>query len=341
MTEEASEIDRISSSSSSEDYEADFFETIEALYKRGKEEKADSKIKNWIDSNWTGIDRALEDIEASGMAGRFKVMGALIRFGSAHRSLKYIAPELKASLCLKFLTMSNFEVDPFSARWLLTMDTYREDQIRLVHLIETNVQGRTFHKMTRGSNTLMEVMEELESILFAGNARNYSEDTLDEEFIEDDKQDIEAFYDDNDNEVEENPIMKEYKTSLYKNIKSDSQATAVEAPEVEPRDAAVEGKVQEEAVDSVHGQNFFEDERRREEETERNNSGERTDINFDNDGIWDDQEKAEDRVGMIIAGSLILFIICVALGSYAYLRMRRARRNRTLIVATQALNPSA
>jgi hypothetical protein len=318
---------------------------IEGLYRNGDEqEKGDLRVKRWIETKWDSIERAVSDIETCGVKGHFKVLGAFIRFGSQSKTLKYIAPELKASLCLKFLSVPEFEVDPVTARWLLTMDTYREDQIRLVHLIETGIQkGSTMMGLASpsSSNSLLEIMEELKEIEEVEEI-NSKRHEADEEEGEDNEEENEDIDEENDEFIEGS--LKNYKTfannsSLYKNtnIDSDGKKEETGAGATVTTDTE-EGTVHEEDSVVANRKGYFEEQQRREEETDLHNNEQRQDINFDNDGEWDDQEKAESRTAVIVAGSLIAFIIFSALASYAYLRMRRARRNRTLIVVSEALN---
>ena len=79
----------------------------------------------------------------------------------------------------------------------------------------------------------------------------------------------------------------------------------------------------------------------RENELDRAIAENKGDENYDSDGIYDDQEKASDAIGQLTALILVSLIIVTALGTYVFLRSRRARRNRTILMVNGALEQSS
>ena len=58
---------------------------------------------------------------------------------------------------------------------------------------------------------------------------------------------------------------------------------------------------------------------------------------YDNDGVWDDQEKEQDRRATLVVAIVIGIIVMVSVGLYLFLKMRMVRRNRTVMIASTAL----
>ena len=82
------------------------------------------------------LSRILKSVEK----GNFNVLSGLIKIGSNHRTLKYIAPELKAGISAKFLALDKLELDQISTEMVIDNGHVQEDQLKLVKLIEKHMK---------------------------------------------------------------------------------------------------------------------------------------------------------------------------------------------------------
>lgn len=167
-TAESSSAALIMSSSSSSDAEIIEEEDIERLYMARNEAEADFRVVKMIEKRWNNVDMAIDDIKTAAINGHFNLMTALIKLGSNHETLKFIAPELKAGLIINLLSLPIAQIRPTTAKWLFTMDTYREDQSKLVKTIEKALKKRTEigqeKTIQRYKNNLMELFGDVQTI---------------------------------------------------------------------------------------------------------------------------------------------------------------------------------
>ena len=427
---------------------------IEKLYQRGRKNEADAKLAKMIQTRWTNMQQAIKDIEISGKKGNFNVLSGLIKIGSNHRTLKYIAPELKAGIGAKFLALDKLELDQISTKWLLTMDTYREDQLKLVKLIEKhmkiNGQFSTNFLQSRKYNDFVQLIGEVVGVARSSGkeefSRNYFKDVelvdenklaaLAEELYKkvEMKEKAEAEAEaaglhkvaikifEMDKSAAKEEVKKEVKevakvteiadrktvvskipetqTAETVQIKSvietaetvavetkahietpkavaieepTQKAVAVETPKslIEtPKAAVVEVPKAEDDMhmpnnvtpinvtpiipqqevnnnsnnqtETVHSKdNYFEEREKNEEEIDQLIYENNSDPLYDNDGVYDEQEQKRDRAAWLVVAILMGLIVGTAVGSYVYLRVRRARRNRTMLVVNGALAGAA
>lgn len=323
---------------------------IEKLYLNGREAEADAKVVKMIQERWNDAEKAFWDIETAAKEGNFNLMSALIKIGSNHRALKFMAPEWKAGLIIKLLSLPRAEIQASTAKWLVTMETYREDQLKLVKTIEKALKKRSemgqekMSTLQQGSkNNLVQVFGEVETIM-NGKKTEYSEDYFSGIASIDGNEVSKALY-------------KKMKTTPKspkntKSLKSTGNAKSVKATRQDlPQEKAVEQPQQPEQPSVVSAQtaqeqdgkdrNFFEEQEKLEKELDQAIYENNSDPVYDDDGIYDDDEKERDRVAQLIVLIIIGAIITTAVGTYVYLRVRRARRNRTILVVTEALETVA
>ena len=430
---------------------------IEKLYQRGRKNEADAKLAKMIQTRWTKMQQAIKDIEISGKKGNFNVLSGLIKIGSSHRTLKYIAPELKAGIGAKFLALDKLELDQISSKWLLTMDTYREDQLKLVKLIEKhmkiNGQFSTNFLQTRKNNDLVQLIGEVVGVARSSGKEEFSKNYFkDVELVDENK--LAALAEELYKKVEikekaeaeaeiaglqkvaikifemDKSVAKEEVKEVAKvteitdrktvaskipdtqtaetvQIKSvietaepvqavavetkafietpkaiaveeaTQKAVAVETPKslIETPKATVVDEVpkaeddtytpnnvtpiirnnvtpiipQQEVnnnannqTETVHSKdNYFEEREKNEEEIDQLIYENNSDPLYDNDGVYDEEEQKRDRAAWLVVAILMGLIVGTAVGSYVYLRVRRARRNRTMLVVNGALAGAA
>lgn len=129
---------------------------IEIMYRRGSVKEADEKVKRWIRSRWIyreeekeqgkGLITAFTDINESGTRGHYLLLSAFIRLGRDESKLLDFTPEAKAAIVVNLLKLPNFKIAPSTLKWLITVDTYKEDQIKLLRLIEHGLDKGQFMK---------------------------------------------------------------------------------------------------------------------------------------------------------------------------------------------------
>lgn len=339
---------------------------LEKLYLKGNTVAADSRVSKMIQTRWTNMKQAINDLEISAMKGNFKLLSGLIKVGSSHRTLKFIAPELKAGIAAKFLSLNKLNLDPISTKWLLTMDTYREDQLKLVKTIEKLMTKRGQMSLnfiqSNPKNNLIQLVGKVVDIARTSGHEEFSEKYFENVFSVDGSTSLsgisETFYKkmnikkrglDDDAEEEAVTVLKNGKKDEAKVIykaadngkKSEAELKAAEEPK----------KVEAEVVPETNGHtnaqntgdhpdnhdNYFEEKEKREEEIDMLIYENNTDPLYDGDGVYDAQEQERDHAAWIVIAILVGLIVGVAIGSYVYLRVRRARRNRTMVVVEAAL----
>jgi hypothetical protein len=345
--------------SSSYDTETKEEEEIERLYMTGNEDEANIKVSKLIEKRWNSVENTLEDIEMAAKNGQFNLMSALIKQGANRDTLKFMAPELKASLIIKLLSLPSAQIQPSTAKWLLTMDTYREDQLKLVKTIEKALKKRSGtgkeKAMQTIKNNLLEVFGEVESIESRKRASELKSDyfngiaSIDVETLS------KPFY------KNTNPPRTLKNQKLTKNLKQNKLEKAVKVVETKEENKSIEQAEKAEKTEQAeqteqkikpeqteaskekteHERNYFDQKEEREREIDKAIYEANDDPLYDNDGVYDDNEKKTDRVAQIIVIAIIASIIATAIGTYVYLRARRARRNRTMLVVTEALETVA
>lgn len=330
---------------------------IENLYICGSEAEADAKVVEMIQERWINGEGALKSIEKVANEGKFYLMNALIKIGSNHPSLKLMAPEWKASLCLKILSLPNAQIHPSTAKWLLTMETYREDQLKLVKTIEKALKKRAdmgeekMMKSLREKNNLKQIFGEIETIMSAEKTTTPS--ALKEDYfhgvssIDDLGSGSKAFY----KKMKSSPKQKGQKSIKMVEKKAEKRAEKeldTETQNQAEQQVQVNQEQPEQQVNQEKNANphkgeidFFEEQRKQDEAIEKIVYDTNTEPLYDDDGVYDDDERRRDRTCQIVVVSLIGVIIASAVGTYIYLRARRARRNRTMLVVTEALETVA
>jgi hypothetical protein len=148
---------------------------------------------------------------------------------------------------------------------------------------------------------------------------------------------------------------------LTKNLKQNKLEKAVKVVETKEENKSIEQAEKDEQTEQAeqteqkikpeqteaskekteHERNYFDQKEEREREIDKAIYEANDDPLYDNDGVYDDNEKKTDRVAQIIVIAIIASIIATAIGTYVYLRARRARRNRTMLVVTEALETVA
>ena len=430
---------------------------LEKMYTEGNSVEADYKLSKLIQSRWTSIQRAINDIEISARKGNFHVLSGLIKVGSDHPSLKSIAPEIKAGIATKFLSLKRLQLDQISAKWLLTMDTFREDQLKLVKIIEKAMKRRGQMSLNFIGNNLqnnllqligevinvsrensknefsISYFDEIDSVdeedlaLAPENRSINNQDALYKTMIDTKSNNQRVFYknidaksnnnryslyktvDKNSNynryslhkmvdkksknnqdslnrktkskdkrapylksvtfierakevdELESKPFYekvlntregkstKNLENSDNANIKPETkvntQNTVNDTPiltKIEPNSNPQPSSINSQTSGNTHEndsspKNYFEEKEKTEEEIDKLIYENNKDPLYDDDGVYDAQEQNRDETAWIVIAILMGLIIGTALGSYIYLRIRRARRNRTMLVVNGAL----
>ena len=299
----------------------------EQMYLRERKEEADEKEKvtRLIQNRWTDMEKAIADIEAAGRNGHMSILKAMIRLGSNHDSLKFITPELKADLAIKFMSLPEMKLDPILAKWLLTMNTYREDQLKLVKCIESSLQLEKRRIGGGTKNGLIQMFTELEGIL------KNSEIVSIEKFYKSGKGVDGGSKVGDTNSNTPDPI--DDVNLINSTLPSTNTSTIFANTDINPSTPQTKSKNK--------SNSYFEEMNDRENELDRAIAENKGDENYDSDGIYDDQEKASDAIGQLTALILVSLIIVTALGTYVFLRSRRARRNRTILMVNGALEQSS
>lgn len=130
--------------------------------------------------------------------------------------------------------------------------------------------------------------------------------------------------------------------SVTKNTKSLKVNSNPEAVESKPTEAATnaEDLVEQENENKIISQSedrYITKEEKEDQEVEKIIFEEPNPNQYDNDGVWDDQEKEQDRRATLVVAIVIGMIVMVSVGLYLFLKMRMVRRNRTVMIASTAL----
>lgn len=327
---------------------------IEKMYLKGMTVEADARLSKLIQKRWDTMQEAIKDIESSAKKGNFNVLSGFIRIGSKHRALKFIAPELKAGLGAKLLSLKRVQLDPTSSKWLLSIDTYREDQLKLVKLLEKYVKRHGI--MTQNylrlhqKNSLVQLFNEIADVIRVGGKEEFSSnyfndvDSVDGQSV---SGKYEQFYKKMDtksikNEEEEEEISDHKVNPFIEDVfdleanykKSSSAATNKTSAEDDSKSPSVPKASNDQ---TSAGENYFEEKQKREEEIDKLIYENNTDPLYDDDGVYDQEEQKRDRKAWIVIAILMGLIVLMAITSYVYLRIRRANRNRTMLVVNGAL----
>lgn len=351
-TAESSSAAMVMSSSSSYDAEIKEDEEIEKLFMTGNDEEAVIKVDQMIGKRWINTDKAIEDIETAAKDGSFNLMAALIKQGSNHKTLKFMAPELKAGLIIKLLSLPNAQIQPTTAKWLFTMDTYREEQLKLVKTIEKALKkraamGQEKTMMQRTRNNLLEVFGEVETIESRKKNAELKSDYFNGIASIDVDSFSKSFYKSSKSQKKTTKNSKQQK--LEKAANANAKVNKEQETKTTENDKKDKVKGQQETVQAEaendkkrdQERNYFEEREEREREIEKVLYETNDDPLYDNDGEYDDNEKKRDRIARIVVISLVGAIVGLSVAVYVYLRARRARRNRTMLVVTEALETVA
>lgn len=117
---------------------------IEQKYRDGHMQAADELVQAWIQRRWVNEEAAEEtrlvtsytDISEAGVRGHHALLSAFIRLGRTHTRLLDFSPEAKAAIVANLIDLPDFRLTPVVMKWLLTVETYREDQLKLLELVE-------------------------------------------------------------------------------------------------------------------------------------------------------------------------------------------------------------
>lgn len=142
---------------------------IEQLYRIGEFSVADERVAQWIEARWLdeGLDNserlliAFTDINEAGARGHHSLFSAFIRLGRKNSEILAFSPEEKAEIAENFMNASDAQLTPNVMKWLLTVDTFREDQIKLLKMVE----GAAEQSLKDGRrNSITEMFAELQQI---------------------------------------------------------------------------------------------------------------------------------------------------------------------------------
>lgn len=307
-------------------------EELEQMYLRGEDKAADLRVTRLINIRWTSLEQAINDIETAAKQDHPNLMSAMIRLGSEHPTLKFIAPELKAGLSLRLLSLPKMKLKPETARWLLTMETYREDQQKLVRTLEKSLKNRQVEKSMRTtSNDLLQLFSDVEEIRTMAEKAMRGEATGQSGEVKGQLVEVKG------QEQTKTDDSQQSQTQLQSQSQTQNQSQTQPQSQNQPQSQT---QSQNQAQNQQPKQNYFEEQEKREDELDNFIATTKKDEGFDDDGVYTKEEAERDRVGQLIALILVSVIITGAIGTYLYLRMRRARRNRTMLVVNGAVEHS-
>ena len=166
---------------------------IEELYRSGDLDAADELVQKWISSRWLGADGNLVffDINGAAARGHYATLSAFILLGRELPALAAFTPQQKAEIAQNLMNATDAQLAPAVMKWLLTMDTFREDQLTLLKMIEEAA------KVTLKSgrrNSITELFAEIEQIPQENNVKHLQEAT---------NEAVKEEHDDNNNKIQE------------------------------------------------------------------------------------------------------------------------------------------
>ncbi len=111
---------------------------IEELYRSGELEAADELVQHWITGRWScALKRVVfADINGAAARGHYSTLSAFVLLGKGLPVLNSFTPQEKAEIAQNLMQATDAQLAPAVMKWLLTMDTFREDQLKLLKLIE-------------------------------------------------------------------------------------------------------------------------------------------------------------------------------------------------------------
>jgi hypothetical protein len=161
---------------------------IEELYRSGELETADELVQKWISARWQGVGKnsIYFDILGAAARGHYATLTAFILAGRSVPALASFTPQQKAEIAQNLMNATDAQLAPAVMKWLLTMDTFREDQLTLLKMIQ---EAAAVALKSGRRNSVTELFVEIEQIPQENNVKHLIENI---ESIEDENNDIKA-----------------------------------------------------------------------------------------------------------------------------------------------------
>lgn len=213
---------------------------IEQLYRSGELEAADELVEQWISERWSPPGKAwlvepsvaFNDINEAAVCGHYATLSAFSLLGRQSGALENVSSQQKASIAKNLMNATDAQLAPAVMKWLLTVETFREDQLTLLQAIE---EAAKVSLKNGRRNSITELFAELEQIPQENDVKRLLESVVE----------VEKVLQDSDSNVQEsNPNVQESKPNAQENNQNvqennqnvqESDPNSEETPKTNPK----------------------------------------------------------------------------------------------------------